>query len=353
MAADPEAALCAALRGSPGGVTRAEDDLVACARAHRLHLLLATRLRRDDLAAELRDAAAVDAAREVELQRTIGALAAAGVRPICIKGAALAQTHYPRPETRPRLDTDLLIAPDTRDAAGRTLAALGYHRPVETDGDLCVSQVHWTRVDATGVEHQLDVHWRLSNVLAFAGVLSYAEVAATAVPLPRLGRDALGPSAPHSLVIACIHRVAHHRDSPHLLWLCDIARVADALDERGRRAFEQLVIRRQVRAVCAAGLRRAGDAFGGAASDLARRVAPPPGTPSEPTAALLARNVRLVDVLTSDLRALDSWTKRLQLVREHVFPSREYMVARYGAGRPLAWLYVQRIASGAPKWFRS
>jgi hypothetical protein len=353
MHGDCEATVCRLLREPPNRRRVVDDAVVACAREHRVHLVLAARVRRDDLAAELRAAAAIEAAREAELRRTLAALTAAGVHPICIKGAALAHTHYPRPEMRPRLDTDVLIPPDARPTVGGVLAALGYRRPIETDGDLCVSQLHWMRADGAGVEHQLDVHWRISNVLAFGDVVTYADLAADAVPLPPLGDGAVGPSPAHSLLVACIHRIAHHRDSTSLLWLYDIALVADSLDDDQRRRFEQLTIERQVRAVCAASLQRAGDAFGGAAVGLARRVAPAPQAAHEPTAALLGADIRLIDVLASDLRALGSWTRRLQLVREHVFPSREYMKARYGADRPLAWLYLQRIAVGAPKWFRS
>jgi len=358
MLTDVEVALCALVREQSGRSTpidRAIDNrIVDAARAHRLHLVLAQHIDRADLAAELRAAAVVDAARQRELDRTLRALAAAaGIRPICIKGAAIAHTHYRRPEMRPRLDTDLLIAPDARDRATRVLRAAGYERPVETGGDLCTSQLHVTRVDSAGIDHHLDVHWRISNVLALAGVLTYAEVAARACALPQISDEALVPCVTHSLLIACVHRVAHHRDSANLLWLYDVALLADSLDERERTVFAALAAERHVRAICAASLRRAADAFGGAAGDLARRVAPADDAPAEPSATLLSTGLRLVDLLAVDIRSLDSWSKRVQLVREHVFPSRAYMRARYGAGRPLAWLYLQRIAGGAPRWFRS
>ena len=358
MLTDAEAALCALLRDAPNRETRIDDEwindaIVASAYDHRLHLVLAQYAGRADLAADLRGAAALEAARQRELARALKGLAAAGVGAICIKGAAIAHTHYPRPEMRPRLDTDLLIAPDARDEATRALQAAGYERPIETDGDLCTSQVHLTRVDTAGIEHQLDVHWRISNVLALAGVLTYADVAARACPLPQVSAEALAPCPMHSLLIACVHRVAHHRNSTNLLWLYDVALLANSLAEHERAACAALVAERQVRAVCAASLQRAADAFGGAAADLARRVAPAPGAAAEPTAALLVPRLRLVDLLAADMRSLDSWRKRVQLVREHVFPNRAYMVARYGGRRPLAWLYLQRIAGGAPKWFRS
>ncbi len=353
MSADAAAAVCALLRGSPDGPpVPVSGAVVATAREHRVHLLLAGRVQAPELSADRRDAAALEAVREVELRRVIEGLASAGVPVVIIKGAALARTIYPRPELRPRLDTDLLIDGSARKPAERVLASLGYVRPVETDGDLCVSQIHFERVDRTAVRHPIDLHWRISNVLAFAGVLSLEDLARDAVTIPALGPGALAPSAVHSLILACVHRVAHHRDSPHLLWLYDIHLLADALDDRARDELIALAAARGVRAVCADSLRRAGEAFGGHAGELAARLAPPAGT-REATAAFLAPSRRQVDVLTADLRALDGWSKRLQLAREVVFPARTYMIARYGSRRPLSWLYLQRIVLGAPKWFRT
>lgn len=352
MSADARSALCALLRGSPDGAAHlSRAAIVDAAREHRVHLLLAGRLPDPELTADLRDAAALEAAREVELRGVIAALAAAGVRAVLIKGAALAHTHYPRPELRPRLDTDLMIPAEARARASRILAALGYARLTETEGDLCVSQIHFERTDALSVRHTFDVHWRISNVLAFADVLSYDDLAREAVALPHLGACALGPGTAHSLLLACLHRVAHHRDSPHLLWLYDIHLLADALDDCERDRLIAIADARRVRTVCAASLQRAADAFGGRAGDLAMRLAPQAGT-TEPTAAFLGDRLRQVDVLTADIRALDGWSTRWQLVREHMFPARAYMFARYGTRRPLPWLYLQRIVMGAPKWFR-
>ena len=355
MSPDAYAEVSALLRGSPTqpDASRA-DDLVTYARTHGVHLLLAERWSLPALTADLRAAAALDAAREAELRRVTGALASAGIRGVLIKGAALAYTHYPRPELRPRIDTDLLIPESARVQTTAALQAIGYVRPTETDGDLIVSQFHFTRRERPGIEHALDIHWRISNVIAFACVLSYDEIAREAVPLRAAGPHAFGPSAAHSLIIACVHRVAHHADSLHLLWLYDIHLLANSLDVREQARVAELAAARRVRAVCTVSLQHAARAFGGVSADLAARIAPPPGT-REPTTAFLEDRLRLVDVLTADLKALDRWADRLRLLGEHAFPSREYMFARYGTRRTLLlpWLYLRRMVAGAPKWFRS
>lgn len=328
--------------------------LLALARSHRLHLVLEDRLRLPELKAERRAAAALEAVREVELRRVLTALAAAGIRAVLLKGAAISRTHYRSPELRPRTDTDLLVPADRRDEVAGVLEALGYGRARETDGELIVAQFHYDVVDRAGVEHALDVHWRISNVIAFAAVLTYDEIVSEAGPVPGLGDGACGPSAVHSLLLACTHRVAHHYDSADLLWLYDIHLLVERLSSAEEDQVVALASARGIRAVCAYSLSDAADAFKGRARALTARLTPPPGL-VEPTAAFLGDRVRPVDVLAADLRALDRWPARLHLLREHLLPSREYMFARYGTRRSslLPWLYVRRIVAGAPKWFRS
>jgi hypothetical protein len=324
---------------------------VAIARAHRIHLLLADRFALAELADDLRAAAALDAMRERELRAVIAALA--DVNPVLIKGAALAYTHYLRSELRPREDTDLVISAADRRRVAVALEKLGYEPASGIDGELVTAQFHFRRRDRCGVNHALDVHWRISNVRAFAEALSYDEIVAASVPLPRLGAAARVPCAVHSLVIACAHRVAHHGDSDQLLWLFDIYLLAQSLTPPERDQFTALVTARRLRSVAAKGLAAAAAAFG--SIDIhwiaALQDAPPAG---EPSAAFVGGPMRRVDVLTADLAATARWRDRVRLLREHLFPAAAFMYERYGTHRRAALpiLYAHRIVSGAPKWFR-
>src|SRR5689334_17286873 len=173
------------------------NEVLACARANRVHLLLAERGGDASLQAELRAAAVVEAARERELRAVLAALDGADIRPVLLKGAVLSRTHYRCPELRPRTDTDLLIPATGRDATTRVLVALGYQRVVETAGALTTSQFHLHKRDTLGFFHALDIHCRISNVRAFADVLSYKELVRDGRPVPSLGPHAWGPSPVH------------------------------------------------------------------------------------------------------------------------------------------------------------
>jgi putative nucleotidyltransferase-like protein len=326
-------------------------DVLACARANRVHLLLAYRAAIAPLQAELRAATALEVARERELRRVLAALARVSVRPVLLKGVALSRTHYPRPELRPRIDTDLIIPTSAHDATARALIDLGYERVAETEGRLTTGQFHLHKFDALGVFHALDVHCRISNVRAFANVLCYAELVRDARPISSLGPHAWGASPVHALMIACVHRVAHHDNSDSLLWLLDVSLLVRSLEPHERDRFAEIARARGIRAVCRSTLLLADAAFGGIDAD---RLASLPTETVEPTAAFLAGPMRQIDILKQDLLASPRLRQRLQIVGEHLFPSSSFMYKRYGTRRKftLPFLYAHRIVTGMPRWFR-
>jgi hypothetical protein len=313
-------------------------------------LLLANRGGDASLQADLRAAAVVEAVRERELRGVLAALARANVRPVLLKGAVLARTHYPRPEVRPRTDTDLLIPAAAREATTGVLTELGYEHVPETDGRLTTGQFHLQRCDELGVVHALDVHCRISNVRAFADVVSHAELARDARPIPSFGPHAWGPSPVHALVIACVHRVAHHGNTDSLLWLLDVSLLARSLEPHERDGLSELAGIRGIRTVCRSTLRLADAAFGGVDADWLASLAP---ETTEPTAVFLRGPMRQIDILKQDLVATPRLWQRVQIVGEHLFPSSSFMYERYGTRRKFALplLYAHRIVTGLPKWF--
>jgi len=326
-------------------------DLLACARNNRVHLLLADRTRIAPLQAELRAAMVVEAARERELQQVLAALARMGVRPVLLKGVVLARTHFPRPELRPRTDTDLIVPTCARDTTTRALLELGYERVSETAGRLTTGQFHLHKNDAVGLFHALDVHCQISNVRAFANVLNYEDLVRDARPVPSLGPHAWGPSPVHALLVACVHRVAHHCNSDSLLWLLDVSLLARSLEPHERDCFAELAGARGIRAVCRNTLMLADAAFGCIGADWLESLLT---ETVEPTAAFLAGPMRQIDVLKQDLLASPGLWQRVRIVGEHLFPSSSFMYERYGTRRKfkLPFLYAYRILTGMPKWFR-
>jgi hypothetical protein len=295
--------------------------------------------------------AAADLVREVELVRLVAGLADAGVVPLFMKGAQLAYTHYPRPDLRPRFDTDLIVARSDRASAHRRLLAMGYEPVEQMTGDLVMYQtVYVAKRDGVPV-HAIDLHWRLANPQRFGAVLTHGEMAASAVPIARLGDRARGLSQAHALLVACIHPAAHHRHAQRLIWQYDVHLLASRLTPADWDGFAALAVERQVAGVCRRTLDLARERFGALIpeSTLGRLAA---GPADRATAAYLSPGRRQIQDAVADFRALPTWSDRLRLVGQHLFPSAHYMRDVYApsSAAPLPVLYARRALRGARRW---
>jgi hypothetical protein len=302
------------------------------------------------LSARVRRAAVAEAVREVELASLLDVLGRASVGALLFKGAALAYTCYGRPELRPRLDTDLLIPEQKRSTAAAVLRDLGYEVSGHFSGDLVAYQAAYLKRRRDAVVHVVDLHWRLSNPQPFGDVLTYEEAAAEAVPVVELGAQAWTLSAVHALLVACVHRVAHHSTDQRLIWAVDIDRLAGRYTAPDWERFVTLAIGRRVAAVCRRGLTDAQHVCHTAVpeavlDELGQAV------DDEPTAAFL-RPRRHAAVVAQDLAAMPTWGSRVRLLRQHAFPPATYMRGVYApaSSLPLPLLYLRRAWHGARKW---
>jgi hypothetical protein len=364
-----EAMLCALLRGEttspPVPVPVAFDkQLHACVAYHGVGPLLSRqftvgqclgsdRLKHEFPARQVKDAEAMELARREHLVRVLGALAAFGVKPLLLKGAALAYSVYPSPGLRPRADTDLLIRNSDRDVCHRVLSDLGYEKVNAVHGELVQYQCGYTMQDRFGIGHVLDVHWRISNTQLFSQALEYEELSPRAISLKALGERARGPAPVHALLHACMHR-AHHLHSPmifegeqgtggdRLIWLYDIYLLVEFMSRQELVEFAALAERKRIRAVCRDGLLRASEYFGTGLPEEVLLALTTKGA-VELSAAHL-RTGRIHHLLT-EIRSLPRWQDRVRLVKEHLFPPMDYMLEKYSVSSR-AWLPVLYLKRG-------
>lgn len=286
-----------------------------------------------------------------ELTRVLRALEDAGAAPIVFKGAALAHTHYAESWRRPRYDADLLIAPESRVPVFTILRSMGYEQRVFVSGDLVMYQAPFERVDHLGIEHALDVHWRIANPQVVSQVLTHAELLDRSVTVRVQDAPMRVLSSVDALLVACVHRVAHHPDFEKPIWIEDIHLLATGLGPAEWRTFVDLVVSRSVCVMCLDGLRQAQARFQTA---IPLEVLESLGLGrEEPSAIFLRPRLRPVDRLLSDCRALRP-VAAARLVREHLFPPVAYMQASYGftSRALLPVYYAARAWSGMFKWLR-
>jgi hypothetical protein len=352
--------LCAALRGDDRPIS---DAVVELARRHRIHLVLAQAagvrvqdaIVRAALSDDLRRAAIADLFRERELRRLIDLLDHAGVAALLLKGAGLAYTVYGAAHVRPRADLDVLIARTDLEAADRALIAGGWLHVVEQSREAVTTQRHYALGGVPFCAEHLDLHWKISVPHVFRDALTFDELAARAVSIGSLGPAARTLSAPDALLLACLHRVAHHQDAIDLVWLWDIHLLASSLTDGQRALFVDLAGRRSMRAVCARGIELASARFATPrAAGLLADLTLCEDDIRESSAAFLGGGVRQIDLLRRDLESAGGLRARVEVLAAHLVPGTAYMRSIYPRWPtlmlPLA--YVHRMLRGAPEWFR-
>ncbi len=293
--------------------------------------------------------------RERNLLRTaLTALAKAGVDALLYKGAALAYSLYHNPVTRTRSDSDVLVPEQQLAKAIKVLQSLGY-RQCSADDEMIFYKLYFTHVSQDGNSHHIDLHWRLNNSIALAGVFSFKELDSRAHTLPALAPVAKTISNVDALLIACLHRGVHQQSvytvnestrytGDRLIWLYDIDLLARLCPVDEWQQFCQLARAKGLTSICKEGLL------------LAQRLFNTP-LPADWQAAFASDQQALPDRylaagpllrLWLDLLASRGVSSKLAYCAHVLFPSAAYMRRKYAAAsiKWLPWLYVRRALAG-------
>lgn len=333
------------------------DGLWAFASDHDVDLLLADRLWRNlDVPARVRGEASrrlgaaklAEQLRHAELRRLLGAFRPVEV--LLLKGAALAHTIYPEPHLRPRLDVDLFVRAEQVGEVHDRLIDCGYTR--EPAAALADFERAYSRVDDSGFPHAVDLHWGVANPAPFAKALPFDAAWRASMPVNALGPTARTLGYADALLLACLHRVAHHHDSPSLLWLWDIHLLATRLTDGEWTRLVRSAQDADLRAVTVRGLELSREKFATRTPPDVLDQLHPSGRP-EPTARFL-RGLRLAEIGFTELVAMPSWRARLAFLLTNLAPPRTHMRTAY-PGCPaylLPLAYLHRIARGTWKWIQ-
>jgi hypothetical protein len=334
-----------------------DDVVVAVAVEEGVESLVAQRLQHEPFASPMpaalrarflglaREQLATELLRRAELQRCLSQLLQAGFRPLLLKGTALAYRLYASPHLRPRCDLDVLF-PDVAavERARGVLEALGYAASGVPTDTLMAHELVFRRQSPAGRVHWIDAHWRLANNALFANRFDFAELEASGVPVPDLdGALALGDL--HSLVHACLHRVANlpFGQGDRLIWLYDMHLLAARLDADGWRDLASIAVGRGIAGPVHAGLLAAQAAF---ATPMPARALEALGTAAEGEAFDMRRAGSRFYQERHNFRNLPPG-QRLPWLWQKLFPSAAYVREVHGwQGSTLVGLYLRRLGTG-------
>jgi hypothetical protein len=317
-----------------------------------LHRIAATGREIDARWAGLRDRAvdlsAAAALRDTESMEMLRLAGAEGLSFVVLKGLHLAHTVYPRSWIRERSDTDLLVRAPDLPRFEEFFRSRGYRLLPHVRGELTLPQRHYLRDDSHGFRHAWDLHWRLTSSQALRFALPEDDLWSRAEACVALG-GARVPSLPDALMLACIHRLAHHFDDPRLIWLWDIRLLLESASDAELGAFAGQAERTGSAAACAHSLLIARHHAGAVLPDVLQPIlgASPHGSVS----FLWSGSRRPITYLLGELRAARP-ADRGRLLRERVLPSLSSMRERYPSVPAvlLPFAYVWRLAVGVPRW---
>jgi Uncharacterised nucleotidyltransferase len=374
-----EELVCAIVRGDVTSWPLSDDDsleqLVTAALHHNVHLILFDIIKkspawnrwplrlRERLENEAATASALDLIGEQELRRVLIRLDEYGIQPLLLKGVPLAYTLYRSPTLRPRGDSDLLVRDSDLQSAGRIFTELGYDGPDAQTDKLTSYECLYRRKDSFGVDHYLDIHWKINNAELFAKTFTFDELIADAIEIPALASCARGLGCTHALLLACMHRFGHAHApfyvsgnpvyaGDHLRWVYDIHLLCSALSTDRWSEFTTLARTKSIAAFCVDSLNAAKQAFNtqvpAEAMDALQTTAP-----DEATNAQRLRASRLAWFF-ANLRALPDLRQRIALIKQVALPPSAYMMKKYQVGNRLAlpFLYGYRLARGVFKGFK-
>jgi hypothetical protein len=285
---------------------------------------------------------------ERKLLRTADRLEQAGIRPLVLKGPALAHTLYPDPSWRAFGDLDVLVRTEDWRESCDVLAESGYRRGLPEphagfDERFGKAAVHRNR---DGIE--LDLHRTL--VLGPFGLwLHPDELFEHAVPFILGGRTLLRLDDVDRLIHACLH--ASLGTLPDQLWTVrDVAQTAIDSDLDWT-LVEDRARQWRVGAVVRHALGRASELLEfplPREADRLRDYSPSRGERRALETFLTERRDRGGTAL-STLRAIPGIRGKAAYVRALLFPDRDFVVARAQQGSyvrrwrtPLRWLSPRR-----------
>lgn len=168
---------------------------------------------------------------ERQLQVLLDAFSKAGVRVLVLKGPALARTVYPDPAIRTSQDIDLLVRPREFTKAREIISKNWYQcdsKIFEVLED-CYCEEHFIPLRDSRNSRIIELHW---DIHRFFGYGHYKRIEglffrAVTVKTAALCFETLHPI--DALINAALHLIMTHSQSMRLIWIYDIALLAQNL----------------------------------------------------------------------------------------------------------------------------
>jgi hypothetical protein len=286
--------------------------------------------------------------RERTLKEILPVFEQAGVSVLVLKGAALAYYAYSDPALRQGSDIDLLIWPADVQRAGAVMEGLGY-RCRQKNFDVSSRRNHevvYMYATPSLKRPPVELHWNLFPFFMFNQQADLRPVFERSVTVDANGLPFKAMHPADALCYAATHMIYGHKAEIRLSWIMDIGMLCRKVESPQDWALLQsasvdymarIALERSFRMAQAwTGLQEPGES-----GDFS--LWPQPSRKEVYFSSYYDTSNPVSGVLLA-LSVGGSFRGRLEEMRQHAFPPREVMRARYPelGDWPLALLYVRR-----------
>ncbi|MGI9319571.1 MAG: nucleotidyltransferase family protein [bacterium] len=272
------------------------------------------------------------------------------VKPIVLKGEAMAYACYSQYQDRPMVDVDLLIKSFRMNEARDLLIDDGYLPQNSVSGNMVMPQVSFSKKLPANISNVLDLHTSLFNRPALQDMLTYDNLIAAAQQ--GVHRSGVIPCVGHLLIHAVLHLMAHHFNSRRLIWLYDINILLGKIDEENGQIVLDFCNRHKMAAAMLEIIDASSDLFPHNQIDLQSKLEKLAATQPVPhIATRLACSDKPFSLAIQDWRSLRGGRQRGAWLRQHLVPPSNYMLQKYKMASKwlLPFFYLWRILKGSVK----
>ena len=289
-------------------------------------------------------------ARQTELAQLLRLFEKKSLKPLLLKGEALAQTLYPSAHLRTRCDTDLFFADKkTAEKAWKILEAQRYQRIPTMEGRFSGFQFACTRQLPSGITMELDIHNRINNYQWFSQRLSYDELIAEsclfAYPTPQRDHVNVAIVNPlYQLIHACVHRICNRvrQTENRLIWLYDIHLLYSNLTSGDRDKLVRVAHDKDLSGIILEGLNASVATF---ATPVEKQLLDRLSGNSRNETASFNPHGRRIHFYLQDWFQNKGFCNKLRHLMEKLFPPASYVREKYQVKNRylLPWYYLKRI----------
>lgn len=288
--------------------------------------------------------------RQQTIERVVGTLHQAGIKPILLKGPALGNTVYPRMHWRTSSDIDLLIDPKEWEVANESLIKLGYQSSPCLNWGYLSFEKSYTPTNYYPESPLIELHLRLNNRPLLC-VFSYQELVENAVQTTIGNQVVWIPERIDHFIYLCVHRVGHFPQDRRFAWLLDLFYLSRSFSESDWQKVVDLALKKEVATILKICLDDLYLVFKISAPDAAlavleKRVA----SGNEASVRYVRQRYSKAQDLLNRWLEIPSFRAKFAYLWRWVIPPKSYMSASFKSEHVLLQ-HVERFMKGIRKYF--